>query len=205
MPINKIVATKRGKAAIAAALVAALAGGWHSLKDSSPTVHPPAVVLATEALIKPWEGLVLKSHWDPYAKIYDICYGETQINGKPVKAGMSFTKEQCEAILEARVYRDYYIPITKHVPKYTSFPVSLQASELSGAYNFGVGALVKSSAMREAGKGNYRLACEMQTRFNQSRGVVVDGLVLRREMGDAQRIGEAELCVSGLPAAEVKS
>lgn len=198
MSINKIVVTRRGKAAIAAALVAATAGGWHSIKDSSPAVHPPAVILATNSLIKPWEGLVLKAHWDQYAKIYDICYGETQINGKPVRADMSFTKAQCEAILEARVYRDYYLPITKQVPNYTSFPVSLQASQLSGAYNFGVGALVRSSGMREAGKRNYRLACEMQTRFNQSGGQVVNGLVKRREMGDAQRLGEAETCVSGL-------
>lgn len=60
MPINKIVATKRGKAAIAAALIAAAAGGWQSVRDSSPTVHPPAVILATNSLIKPWDGLVLK-------------------------------------------------------------------------------------------------------------------------------------------------
>ncbi|WP_065091513.1 lysozyme [Rhizobium leucaenae] len=200
MPINKIVATKRGKAAIAAAIIAAAAGGWHAVGDTSPTVHPPAVVLATDSLIKPWEGLALKSHWDPYAKIYDICYGETEINGKPVAAGMSFTKEQCEAILEARVYKDYYLPLVKQIPGFTSFPVGVQASELSGAYNFGVGALVRSSAVREAGKGNYRLACEMQTRFNRAGGQVVSGLVKRREMGDAQRIGEAELCISGLPS-----
>ncbi|MCJ9725417.1 lysozyme [Agrobacterium sp. SHOUNA12C] len=198
MPINKIVATKRGKAAIAAALIAAAAGGWHSIKDSSPTVHPPAVILATSSLIKPWEGLVLKAHWDPFAKIYDICYGKTRINGKPVTSNMSFTKVQCDAFLEEEVFADYYLPITKQVPKYTSFPVSLQASQLSGGYNFGVGALIRSSGMREASKGNYRLACEMQTRFNQAGGRVVNGLVVRREMGDAQRIGEAELCTSGI-------
>jgi len=29
-------------------------------------------------------------------------------------------------------------------------------------------------------------------------GQMVNGLVKRREMGDAQRLGEAETCVSGL-------
>ncbi|QYA12116.1 lysozyme [Rhizobium sp. AB2/73] len=200
MPINKIVATKRGKAAIAAALVAAGAAGWQSVKDNNPAKHvyPPAVILATEKLIKPWEGLVLKAHWDPYAKIYDICYGKTRINGKPVTAGMSFTKAQCDDFLEQEVYEEYYLPLTKQVPKFTSFPVSLQASQISGGYNFGLGALLRSSAMREAGKGNYRSACEMQARFNQAGGRVVNGLVKRREMGDAQRLGEAEICVSGL-------
>jgi len=200
MPINKIVATKRGKAAIAAALVAAAAAGWQSLKDTNPAKHvyPPAVILVTDKLIKPWEGLVLKAHWDPFAKIYDICYGKTRINGKPVTADMSFTKAQCDDFLEQEVYEEYYLPLTKQVPKFTSFPVSLQASQISGGYNFGVGALIRSSALREAGKGNYRLACEMQTRFNRAGGQVVGGLVKRREMGDAQRLGEAELCVSGL-------
>ncbi|NLS19914.1 lysozyme [Rhizobium sp. P40RR-XXII] len=200
MPINKIVATKRGKAAIAAALVAAAAAGWQSTKDTNPAKHvyPPAVILATDKLIKPWEGLVLKAHRDRYAKIYDICYGKTRINGKPVTAGMSFTKEECDAFLEQEVYEEYYLPLTKQVPKFTSFPVSLQASQISGGYNFGLGALLRSSAMREAGKGSYRLACEMQARFNQAGGQVVDGLVNRREMGDAQRLGEAETCVSGL-------
>jgi GH24 family phage-related lysozyme (muramidase) len=198
MPINKIIPSKRGKAAIAAALIAAAAGGWHSFRDTSPTVHPPAVILTTNTLIKPWEGLVLKAHWDPFAKIYDICYGKTRINGKPVTANMSFTKAQCDDFLEEDVYTDYYLPITKQVPKYTSCPVSVQASQLSGGYNFGVGALIRSSGMREAAKGNYRLACEMQTRFNQAGGQVVNGLVKRREMGDAQRLGEAEACMSGL-------
>ncbi len=47
MPINKIKSSNRGKAAIAAALIAAAAGGWHSYKDTSPKVLPPAVILAS--------------------------------------------------------------------------------------------------------------------------------------------------------------
>lgn len=199
MPINKIVATKRGKAAIAAAIIAAAAGGWQATKDSSPTVHPPAVILATDSLIRPWEGLVLKAHWDPFAKIYDICYGETRINGKPVKAGMGFTKAECEAMLEERVYNDYYVPLTKKIPGFTSFPVGVQAAEISGAYNFGVGGMTGSRAASLASKGRYREACEAQTAWNKAGGQIVNGLVKRREMGDAQRAGEAEVCVSGLP------
>jgi lysozyme len=70
---SKITATKRGKAAIAAVMLVAAAGAWNSF----PTTQPPAVVLATGTLIKGWEGLVLESHWDRYARIWDICYGET--------------------------------------------------------------------------------------------------------------------------------
>lgn len=198
MPINKIVASKRGKAAIAAAIIATAAGGWQSQRDTSATVHPPAVILAKNTLIKTWEGVVLKSHWDPFAKIYDICYGKTRINGKPVQAGMTFSRAECDAMLEDDLYAEYYLPLTKQVPSYTGYPVSVQASQLSGAYNFGVGAMVRSKAMDEAKAGHWRAACEKQTAFNRAGGQVVTGLIRRREMGDAQRIGEAELCVSGL-------
>ncbi|MBX5303124.1 lysozyme [Rhizobium sp. NLR12b] len=196
MPINKIVATKRGKAAIAGAMFAAvLAGGQSYFAEPA---RPAAVILATESLIKPWEGLVLKSHWDPYAKIWDICHGETQIDGKPVKPGMSFTSAECEAILEARVKRDYYGPLTKQIKGFTRFPIGVQAAMISGAYNFGVSGMVNSTAARLAVQGRYREACEAQTAWNKAGGRVVHGLVKRREMGDAQRAGEAEICVSGL-------
>lgn len=194
MPINKITSSKRGKLAIAASLVAAAAAGWQSMKDTSPKKHPPAVILATNSLIKPWEGLVLTSHWDRYAKIWDICYGET----KGITSGMVKTKAQCDAMLEARVYNDYYLPLTKRIPGFTSFPVSVQAAQISGAYNFGVSGMVNSTAAKLATKGQFRQACEAQTAWNKAGGRVVNGLVKRREMGDAQRLGEAELCVSGL-------
>ena len=192
MPINKIVSTKRGKAAIAAAIVAAGASGWKAYE--SATTAPPAVVLAVNSLIKPWEGLVLKSHWDPYAKIWDICYGET----KGITAGMTKTKAECDAMLQRRVYNDYYLPLTKRIKGFTSFPVSVQAAQISGAYNFGVNGMVNSTAAKLATQGKFRQACEAQTAWNKAGGQIVNGLVKRREMGDAQRIGEAEICVSGL-------
>lgn len=200
MPINKIVATKRGKAAVAAAVAGMIALSASVL----PAREPPAVTLAVAHLIKPWEGLVLKSHWDPYAKIYDICYGETRLDGKPVGPGMTKTKAQCEAILAKRVTTDYYKPITKCVSGFLKAPVSVQASMTSGAYNFGVSAMCKSTAARMVAAKRYLDACLAQTAFNKAGGRVVNGLVKRREMGDKQRIGEAELCVSGLPTEATK-
>jgi GH24 family phage-related lysozyme (muramidase) len=204
MPINKIVATKRGKAAIAAALIAAAAGGWQSHKDTSERVLPPAVILATDALILPWEGMVLTSHWDRFAKIYDICAGITRINGKPVGPNMRFTRTQCEEMTREQIYNDYYLPLVKAVPGYTSFPIGVQAAMLSGAYNFGVGSIASrkgmagSTATRLHMAGQHWKGCEAQTAWNKAGGQVVQGLVKRREMGDAQRKGEAEICVSGL-------
>ncbi|WP_062111172.1 lysozyme [Aureimonas sp. AU40] len=211
MPVNKIVATKRGRAAIAGALALALTSGYAAFMGGVPAVTPattraaieqgitpPAVSLAVDRLIKPWEGLVLRSHWDPFAKIWDICYGETRINGKPVTAGMSFTPAECDAMLQRRVTRDYYLPLVDGAKGFLDAPVSVQAALISGAYNFGVGAALKSTAARRITERRYREACEAQTAFNKAGGRVVNGLVKRREMGDTQRLGEAELCVSGL-------
>jgi GH24 family phage-related lysozyme (muramidase) len=204
MPINKIVKSKRAIAAIAVAISAATAGGWHSQKDTSEEVLPPAVILATDNLILPWEGMVLSAHWDRFAKIYDICAGITKINGKPVTANMRFTKPQCMAMTREQIYHDYYLPLVKNVPGFTNFPLGVQAAMISGAYNFGVGSVASkkgmagSTATRFHMAGQYRKGCEAQANFNKAGGVVLEGLVKRREMGDAQRIGEAELCVSGL-------
>ncbi|RWI33394.1 MAG: glycoside hydrolase [Mesorhizobium sp.] len=197
MPINRIRSSGRARAAIAAVMAMVGVGGYVTMQPGERPV-PPAVALAVDSLIIPWEGLVLSSHWDRYAKIYDICYGETMINGKPVKAGMRFTKAECRAFLIPRVMDDYYKPLTKCIDGFEDMPVSVQASMISGAYNYGPMAQCMSSASRHARMKNYRQACEAQTAFNKAGGHTVPGLVLRREMGDAQRIGEAELCVSGL-------
>jgi GH24 family phage-related lysozyme (muramidase) len=206
MPINKITSSGRGKAAIAAALIAAAAGGWQSMKDTTPTTLPPEVILASDTLIFPWEGMVLTSHWDRFAKIWDICGGITRIDGNPVTAGMKFSKEECVGLTRKQIYHDYYVPLLKAVPAYPTFPVGVRAAMLSGAYNFGVGSIASkkgmagSTATRLHMQGKFRAGCEAQTAFNKSGGIVVAGLVKRREMGDKQRIGEAELCVSGLEA-----
>ena len=212
MPINKIRATGRGRATVAAALVAAAGSSWTAYVATRPepavvAIHqaidkgltPPAVDLAINALIIPWEDLVLKSHWDRFAKKWDICYGETLLNGKtPVTAGMSFTQPECLAMLKWRVTHDYYLPLVDGVKDYWKAPLSLQSSMISGAYNYGAPAQKKSRTAGFVTKHDYHSACLAQTAFNKAGGHVVRGLVLRREMGDAQRLGEAELCVSGL-------
>lgn len=153
-----------------------------------------AVVLATGALIKPWEGLVLESHWDRYAKIFDICYGET----KGITAGMRKTKAECEAMLDRRVYTDFYLPLTVCIAGFDRKPISWQAAAISLAYNVGTGAVCRSTAARLAREGRYRESCQAMTAFNRAGGAVVRGLVLRREHGDGPRMGELEVCLEGL-------
>ena len=199
MPINKIVATNRGKSAVAAVMAVAVSiGGIFYATTEDGRRYPASVIMAADHLIKPWEGLVLKAHWDRFGKKYDICHGDTLVDGKPVTPGMTRTPEQCDEMLYRRVYADYYLPETRCVSNFKDAPESVQASMISGGYNFGVKAWCGSTAAKMMRAKKYREACEKQTAWNRAGGQVLTGLVRRREMGDAQRIGEAELCVSGL-------
>lgn len=101
MPINIITPTKRGKAAIAAVLASIAAGGYATYDlYATASKMDPAVILSVEKAIIPWEGLVLKSHWDPYSKIWDICYGETK------GIGMTKTRAECKGMMLRRVPDD---------------------------------------------------------------------------------------------------
>ncbi|ESY35398.1 lysozyme [Mesorhizobium sp. C386A] len=229
MPINKIVPTKRGKAAVLGALLFAIASGWTALDQPAPAsappsvvvqmvrpavvapaltpeklIHqqvaagkiPPAVKLAVEQMIMPWEGLRTKAYLDtlPKKHVWTVCYGET-LN---IKKGMKFTREQCKAMLIKRVIHDYYLPLVDGVKDYAIAPMSLQASMISGAYNFGVAGQKGSRTAAFVTKHQYSQACDAQTAWNKAGGKVLPGLVNRRETGDAQRAGEAEICKSGL-------
>lgn len=198
MPMNKIRATSRGKAAIVAVLLAFAGGSYGLYNPKTETVIvdgqvvPPAVMLSIETLIKPWEGVELRAYLDAIG-VPTICWGET----KGVKLGMRKTRDECDRMLIATVMRDYYGPISKH-PNFTVAPDSVQASMISGAYNFGVARWLSSTAAKRIAARDWRGACEAMTAFNRAGGKIMRGLVNRREMGDAQRLGEAELCVSGL-------
>ncbi|HWJ71939.1 MAG TPA: lysozyme [Kaistia sp.] len=191
MPVNKLTATKRGKAAIAAVLAVTI-GGVVTLATGEKI--PPAVVLADKYVAGPWEGLKTAAYWDADGKVWTVCRGET----KGVKKGDRYTVAQCEAMFVDRLNLDFYKPIIKCAPALVGAPVSVQAAMLSGAYNFGVTAWCKSTAAARVRAKDFRAACVAQTAFNRAGGRVLPGLVNRREMGDAQRIGEAELCLSGL-------
>jgi GH24 family phage-related lysozyme (muramidase) len=205
MPINKIVATKRGKAAILSVVAGAVASAWAAFAPGGPDspaeiraaiakgIMPPAVTLSIDKLIKPWEALRSRAYRDSVG-VPTICWGET----KGVKLGMVKSVSECEAMLKTRVVNDYYLPLVDKAKGFSAAPVSVQAAMISGAYNFGVGGQLKSTAIRKLAAGDFRGACEAQTAWNKANGKVLTGLVNRREMGDAQRLGEAELCVSGL-------
>lgn len=191
MPIKRIRTSGRAKAAIAAVLAAAtVAGGYFNIGGERV---PPSVKLAMDTLVRPWEGRKLIAYRDMVG-VLTICDGDTD----NVKPGMRETPAGCDRRLARRLVRDYYQPLTRCIAGFDAMPASWGAAMISLSYNVGVTPACRSTAARLAKAGQFRASCEAATAFNRAGGKVVTGLVNRREMGDALRIGEAELCVSGL-------
>ncbi|CAI9417370.1 hypothetical protein ANOBCDAF_03960 [Pleomorphomonas sp. T1.2MG-36] len=195
MPTIKLAPTRRARAAIAAVLLSAGAGGTLALMPGAAPV-PDDVALAVTALVKPWEGRSLRAYLDTVAKppVWTICDGDT----KGVRPGMVETAAGCDRRLASRIARDYRARLVACVPNWPAAPLSWRAMMTSLAWNIGVDAACRSTAARLGRAGRWLESCTAATAFNRAGGRMVVGLANRRGMGDATRIGEGELCASGL-------
>lgn len=152
------------------------------------------VAMTAAYLTVPWEGVENKAYYDRLGGVWTVCAGET----KGVKPGDTYTDAQCLKMLETRLEHDFRKPLQKCIATFDRAPISVQASMLDLAYNIGTGAACSSSAAKRMREKNWQAACSAMTLFNRAGGKVVEGLKRRREYGDAQRIGELELCLAGL-------
>jgi len=152
------------------------------------------VALTATYLTVPWEGVENKAYWDSLGKVWTVCAGET----KGVKKGDYYSDAKCLQMLQTRLENDFHKPLQKCIGTFDTAPISVQASMLDLSYNIGTGAACSSSAAKRMREKNWPAACNAMTLFNRAGGKVVEGLKKRREYGDAQRIGELELCLAGL-------
>lgn len=184
--------SKRAKALIAS-VVAASVGGF-AIFSGGHKVHDDTMLAIK--LLQPWEGRHLTAYLDKIAKppVWTICDGDTD----NVRAGMVETHEGCDKRLAIKLERDYRAPVAKCAGDWDDRPLSWRGSVLAATWNIGVGATCRSTFMKLAKQGRYEEACEAATAWNKAGGVVVRGLDLRRKDGDANRIGERELCLAGL-------
>ncbi len=192
MAVNRLTSTKRGKSAIAG-IVALAIGGMVALSTGAKV--PDDVALAETTLVIPWEGWELRAYADPATggEPYTICGGDTV----DVKPGMVETPAGCTARLGRRM-AEFRAKLVACIPGFARKPISWRAMMNSLAYNIGPAAACRSTAAKLGIAGQYVASCNAATAYNRAAGRVMIGLVKRREMGDATRIGEGELCVSGL-------
>jgi GH24 family phage-related lysozyme (muramidase) len=175
--------------------LAASIGGYVTIFRGLPPVHDD-VALAIDTLVTPWEGDALKAYLDtlPKPPRWTICQGDTD----GVKPGMVETQAGCNKRVATKMERDYRPYLVKCIPGFDQKPLAWRAMMDSLSWNIGWPATCNSTAARLGLAGQYMQSCNAATAFNNAGGRVIVGIVRRREMGDASRIGEGELCVSGL-------
>lgn len=195
MATIKLSPTRRARAAIAAVVLAAGAGGAVTLMPGA-TPTPDDVALAVDVLVKPWEGRSLVAYLDTVAKppVWTICDGDTT----NVTPAMVETPAGCDTRLATKIVRDYRVKLTACIANWTAAPLSWRAMMNSLAWNIGAHAACGSTAARLGRAGRWQESCLAATAFNRAGGRMVVGLARRRGMGDATRIGEGELCISGV-------
>lgn len=138
-----------------------------------------------------WEGVVYSAHWDRYAKIYDICHGNTMIDGRPVQRGDTATPAQCDAMFRA-AYTAKDAEMLRAFPKLAEAPASVRAMADDLAFNAGTGAISKAKATGGALRdGRWRDFCVSLPKWNKAGGQWVRGLFNRR-------VEAKEICLSGL-------
>ncbi len=169
-------------------------------------VNEVAVKIAIK-LIKPYEGCQLIAYPDPASDLYialslhgslgkflrgefalpenfrvlsgypwTIGYGNTE----NVKQGDVWTLEQAESDLEAKV-RGRMLSALKACPKLSKEAPERMAAITSLVYNIGAKAFSESTACKRIMAGDHAGAAEAITWFNKARGIVMPGLVKRRQ------------------------
>ncbi|MAR56012.1 MAG: lysozyme [Rickettsiales bacterium] len=154
-----------------------------------------AAILAMHTLIKPWEGREYVAYED-IGGVLSVCDGHT---GPDIKRNHVYSDAECDAILAKDVAKheaglDRCL-VNRKVPDQT------KAAFISWTFNNGVGAACGSTLVRKANAGDLRGACNELSRWVFVNRRVVRGLENRRFRGDATRVSERTMCMSGIDPA----
>lgn len=146
------------------------------------------ILLASAAMV----GTIRKDEgreYQPYRDIVGVATVCDGITGPDVIPGKTYTDAECNALT------------IKHVEKHGSqlldcIHVRITQGMYEGlagwAYNVGVGAACKSTAIKLINAGQYEAGCRNLMRWNKAGGQEVRGLTLRRER-------EMKQCLNGIP------
>lgn len=134
---------------------------------------------ATVDLVKEFEGLELHAYKDS-ADVWTIGYGTTaraQLGIEP-KEGMSITQAEAEYYLQKGLQK-----FSTEIAGLFTRPINENefGAFVSLAYNIGTTAFKRSSALRKFNEGDKAGAAKAILLWNKSGGVVLRGLVRRRE------------------------
>lgn len=146
-----------------------------------------AAVAMLLALTGGMEGLRQTAYPDPATKgpPWTVCYGHT---GADVRPGDRRTVAECKALLRSDLAK-YAAGVEACIR--VPLPDARWVAFVDFAYNLGVGAACKSTAVKLLNAGRTREACDYLLKYNRAAGIVFPGLTRRRER-------ERQFCMEGL-------
>jgi lysozyme len=150
----------------------------------------PDIPQAAIDLVKEFEGCRLKAYLDPVG-IPTIGYGLTTgaLPGVVVVMGMEITQREADEYLERTLARfaDQIWPAFARYPEPHQF-----GAMVSLAYNIGVDAFKKSTALKRFNARDDEGTAEAMLWWNKAKGKVLRGLVRRREAEVALFLGDPD-------------
>ena len=131
------------------------------------------VSLEGVAIIKHFEGCELKAYRCP-ANVLTIGYGVT----KGVTEGMEITQEEADEMLAGEL-----LEYSEYITNMVEVPLDQNQFDalVSWVYNLGPTNLKESTMLKVLNEGKYDEVPEQIKRWNKADGVVLGGLVKRRE------------------------
>lgn len=153
----------------ATALVAAPVG--YVVAPSTVVVNDQAAE-AAGGLITKWEGTKTVPYKDIVGK-WTVCTGETRVKMQ------TYTLAQCRVFLHTAIRSDFGKGVLACTPTIATTVYQLGAA-ISVAYNIGVAGWCGSSMAKGFKAGDWYAACNAMALWNKAGGVVVTGLVNRR-------------------------
>lgn len=147
-----------------------------------------AMVVVATPFVAGWEGTRTSPYYDSVG-VQTVCVGETRV------AMRTYTLAECNAMLRRALEEDFGPAVLAASPKIGENAKEF-AAHTSLAYNIGIAGYRNSSVRRLFNEGRGLEACRFMSNYKFAGGRVLAGLVYRRD-GQAQRIGERELCLAG--------
>ena len=125
-------------------------------------------------LTKKFEGLNLNSYQDQVG-VWTVGYGHT---GPTIHGGLTITQDQADQLLQSDVASSVAC-VNRAV---TSAINQNQFDALVDfVFNLGCGALLSSTLLRDINAGNFAAAAQQFLLWDHARGVIIQGLLRRRQ------------------------
>lgn len=183
--------TSRSPVLVAVIAMASIWGGPPPTPAGAQPVTQAEFLSEAVPLVGKWEGKTNRAFLDTIASPprWTVCYGET----RGVQRGDRYTDAECAEMLGEAIltFRSGLHKAFTEMTRQRRLTPKRDAAYVSLAYNAGIYAISRSTAVRRLNAGDIAGGCEAIGWWNRSGGRVVRGLVNRRKE-------DVAYCMAGL-------